>query len=324
MKSHTGNVFRVHQASLDEYIRLSKRLVTPVSRAASAFNRDSRAHNVKIYPADAQVITGLLDIHVPRATTTSTDCRQVYEILEAGTGHGSLTLYLSRAIHAANVTLQAEDTVAQKAQRHAILHTVDVSAKHSAHAQKIVGGFRHGLYANNVDFHVGDISRWIDEQMHFRFDKARQPFLQHAILDLPDCESHLAAVASALHVDARLVVFAPSITQIIDCCQHVKQSDVALQLDQVVELQQCGMSGGRQWDVRAVTPRAERRARDAGQGLADFGDNGSNNGVEETVNLTHDEPHKERSATRTRYVCRPKVGGLITGGGFLAVFCKQK
>jgi tRNA A58 N-methylase Trm61 len=175
---------------LAEYVRLTPRLVTP------------------IYPSDTNLIVSLLDIHVDTYSPTSTS--PPLEILEAGTGHGALTLHLSRAIHAANpprleksTQLQSEDGLedavylgesvadldhgnveSQKKSRRAIVHTLDISKKHSKHASKIVEGFRHGLYAANVDFHVGDVSDWIASQKSSR--NTEDPFLSYVFLDLPN------------------------------------------------------------------------------------------------------------------------------------------
>ena len=55
----------------------------------------------QIYPGDANLIVSLLDIHVSVPGGRETRDSPL-EILEAGTGHGGLTLHLARAIHGAN------------------------------------------------------------------------------------------------------------------------------------------------------------------------------------------------------------------------------
>jgi tRNA (adenine57-N1/adenine58-N1)-methyltransferase len=133
-----------------------------------------------------------LDIHVSPPTEIAAE-EPPLEILEAGTGHGSLTLHLARAINAANSarpTLprpvarrkkkepESQDPIATpleeaqdadataeierayegwKKTRKAIIHTLDNSKLHSDHARKVVRGFRDGLYFGNVDFHVGEL-----------------------------------------------------------------------------------------------------------------------------------------------------------------------
>lgn len=161
-------------------------------------------------------------------------------ILEAGTGHGALTLHLARAVHAANVGRHtATADVGNSRRKHAILgcqaiiHTVDVSRKYSEHAVKIVSDFRQGMYMRDVQFHVGGVSEWIDQQMNARGQK---PFLSHVILDLPSSHSHVEKAASALRVDGKLVLFNPSITQINKAIELVKTQRLPMQLEKVVEV----------------------------------------------------------------------------------------
>ncbi|KAL1311175.1 hypothetical protein AAFC00_001372 [Neodothiora populina] len=341
VRSSSGAEFSLHHVSLGEYVTLSKRLVTP------------------IYPADANLIASLFDIHVsPAAASADAEPSQSrLEILEAGTGHGSLTLHLSRAIHAANppkpeqssVDSQASTTAGEtsasgatagisesddalsawRASRRAVLHTIDVSAKFSQHARKVVRGFRHGRYADNVDFHVGDVSQWVRDEFARRAsstqssgdgsDSSPTPFLTHAFLDLPSTHSHLATVASALRTDGILIIFNPSITQIAECMQKIKQEGIPLHLDQTLELGQNGTSGGREWDVRAVKPRAALKKEQAQVPISETGESESSSSEKEPVAAS-----ANTNDDNWALVCRPKVGDRITGGGFLGVFRKMK
>jgi len=325
---------------MGEYVRMSKRLVTP------------------IYPADAALIVSLFDIHVsPPALEDSPDGPKL-EILEAGTGHGSLTLHLSRAIHAANPAKPAgmrllafnppsgsggDDFVSPastfllngwKKERRAVIHTIDVKKTYSKHAEKTVRGFQRGLYADNVDFHVGDASEWVEAELKARQEtsgeSSTKPFLTYAFLDLPATQQHLSTVASAMHTDGMLIVFNPSITQITECFRKVKEENIPLHLDQVVELGTNGSTGGREWDVRAVTPRAkaatpviepDAEASPSETTLAESEGEGED--------LTRDGEQAAAIAASPaappewNFVCRPKVGDRITGGGFLGVFRKK-
>jgi len=236
------------------------------------------------------LIVSFLDIHVSPAESSPNGSR--LEILEAGTGHGALTLYLARAIHAANpacpapqtssltdqgISPLAENGVSQeniadqidqayesalqdrKSKRKAVIHTVDVSAAHSQNAKRIFSGFRRGIYSGDADFYVGDVSQWIDQQFAARRQEdpelPSQSFLSHAILDMPSSYKHLEKVASAIHTDGILLVFNPSVTQISACVELIKNQKLPLILDKVIEVG-AGMSGGRPWDIRAVKPRA--------------------------------------------------------------------
>jgi tRNA (adenine57-N1/adenine58-N1)-methyltransferase len=270
------------------------------------------------------------------------------ELLEAGTGHGALTLHLSRAIHGANsqapkpapVPEIAEDQSASesvsndqqtesdnalatwKAARNAVIHTIDISPKYSKHAAKIVAGYRHGRYADNVDFYVGDVSEWIKSE-HVR-RASEDPFLTHAFLDLPATHDHLSAVASALQNDGTLIIFNPSITQILDCISKIKRQNIPLFLDQTLELGNNGSSGGKPWDLRAVKPRATSKVQPTEDG-SDFAQSSGSEASDESVTRDPAQALKEAKPEDSNwtFVCRPKVGERITGGGFLGVFRKM-
>ncbi|KAF7195549.1 tRNA (adenine(58)-N(1))-methyltransferase TrmI [Pseudocercospora fuligena] len=279
--------FRLHSVTLDDYCKLSRRLVTP------------------IYPADANLIVSLFDLH-PDADEEAT------AILEAGTGHGALTLHLSRAIHAANASREGPLTGDS---RRAIIHSIDISPKFSAHAQTVVEGFRRGKYANNVDFHVGDVSEWL---------KSRQeqgPQFSHAFLDLPQSDRHLPAVAEALRTDGTLIVFNPSITQITACATKVKDDGILLDLERVIELGVNGGSGGRDWDIRFVHPKRVVEERTDSEPESEIGDSSIS---DHDTNLSSTMSDEAVSSRTWAMVCRPKVGERIIGGGFLGIWKKQR
>lgn len=147
---------------------------------------------------------------------------------------------MARAVHAANAGRHISIVDAGNPQiKHAnlgcraLIHTVDESRKYSKHAIKIVGEFRQGLYLRDVQFHVGSVSEWIDQQINAR---GKETFLSHAVLDLPSSHSHVEKATSALHVDGKLVLFNPSITQINQAMELVKTRRLPLQLERVVEV----------------------------------------------------------------------------------------
>jgi hypothetical protein len=319
--------------------------------------------------------------------------------LEAGTGHGSLTLHLARAIHAANsarppipspsiptkalrpencleadgsTTLSSEEVkeaeeVAEKefqkaevafaeskavwdswkAKRHGIVHTLDISAPYSRAAQKIVRGFKNGIYYGNVDFHVGQLKDFFERRnltastsgsspadesnpdettmsestvkdttipnQHAATSSPNsasttQPFLSHIVLDLPSAHSHIPLITTYLHVSGKLLLFVPSITQIVDAVETVKSLHLPLTLDKVLELGP-GISAGREWDVKAVKIRAnEKRLK-----LDSNAEDGEDEGMVEV-----------RREKEYGIVCRPKVGVTVIGGGFLGVWSKMR
>ncbi|CAG8346151.1 unnamed protein product [Penicillium nalgiovense] len=348
VQSRKGLNLRVSLPTLEEYVALTPRLVTP------------------IYPQDANLIASLLDIHVN--TPAAGEIQPTTEILESGTGHGSLTLHLARAIHAANTTppprpsrsqinnLEGrvtrpgekdteqsgekpaeqiadpaqEEWDAWRAQRNAIIHTVDVSPKFSALAEKNIRGFRRGIYAGNVDFYVGPVENWIAQQKQQRKKTGLasltggnpvDPFLSHVILDMPSSNLRIPHVTPMLKRDGLLVVFMPSITQIGECLQLIRDQRLPLVQEKVIELGS-GISGGRTWDVRFATkksgadPSSWAVPSDAeGTTPVEADEQPAADAISE-VSTTEEPPKGGESVL----VCRPKVGVRIQGGGFVAVW----
>lgn len=313
------------------------------------------------------MIASLLDIHVN--TPAASETQPPLEILESGTGHGSLTLHLARAIHAANTTpppcplrsqvkylegranrpgeKDAEQTGekpadsimdpaqeewdAWRAQRNAIIHTVDVSPKFSALAEKNVRGFRRGIYAGDADFYVGPVENWVAQQKQQRKKTGLaslsggstvEPFLSHVILDMPSSNLRIPHVTPVLKRDGLLVVFMPSITQIGECLQMIREQRLPLVQEKVIELGS-GISGGRLWDVRFATkksgadPSSWVAPSDAeGSSTAEAEEQSSASDTASEVPTTEEAPKEGESVL----VCRPKVGVRIQGGGFVAVW----
>ncbi|KAF9892024.1 hypothetical protein FE257_002988 [Aspergillus nanangensis] len=361
IQAHKGPECRLTLPTLDEYVVLTPRLVTP------------------IYAADANLIVSLLDIHV--ASPAENDgTRPPLEILESGTGHGSLTLHLARAIQAANsnppprphhsqikylqgrptrpdetldgetaegnkdsnpstTTVDETDAVDQvqqewdawRAQRKAILHTVDVSPKFSAHAEKIVHGFRRGLYAGNVDFYVGHVENWITQQKAQRqttsstgfFPSTKkphvEPFLSYAILDMPAAHQRIPHVAPILRRDGILAVFMPSITQIGDCVDLIRRQSLPFALEKVVELG-AGISSGRLWDVRFAVKKSRADPSSWAESSDAPGSPSEHESVVENEMETPPAPDEPPKGDDSVLVCRPKVGSRIVGGGFVGIW----
>ncbi|KAK2871621.1 hypothetical protein FQN49_002993 [Arthroderma sp. PD_2] len=347
---HNGRAdYRITHPTLEEYVTLTRRLVTPV------------------YATDASLIVSLLDIHTP-APANEPDGEPL-EILEAGTGHGSLTLHLARAINGANTRSPAipqasqltildpkdctpdtpeatEDEVtkqkdwdAWRAKRNAILHTVEISPNVSLHAEQIVRGFRRGIYAGSVDFYVSSAENWIQHQVESRSSKLPpleklKPFLSYAILDMPSVESRIPEVARVLKPDGVLAVFVPSITQIGDCVKLIRDQKLPFVLSKVVELG-TGISGGRLWDVRSAVVRASMKPTTS-QGETDApsseieggstdasldeANSTQSNGDNDTIHLKESTGPEPPQSMKHVMVCRPKVGERIVGGGFVGIW----
>ncbi|TVY80741.1 tRNA (adenine(58)-N(1))-methyltransferase TrmI, partial [Lachnellula suecica] len=256
-----GRQYRITEPTLAEYTILTPRLVTP------------------IYPQDAAVIVNLLDLN-PILPGSSQGPDETLEIFEAGTGHGALTLHLARAIQAANTTppsipppstaeelenAEQEANPEQKAYtawlqtRRAIVQTLEISRRHSKHAEGIVKNYRNGMYYPHINFHVGTIEDYLTP----RLGSSPEPFFSHAILDLPKCNEYMELVAKGLKPGGSLLVFCPSVTQINTCALDAKKAGLPLFLENVVELGSSAGAGGREWDVRPVRPKAFLKAKAA-------------------------------------------------------------
>lgn len=336
----------------------------------------------QIYPGDANLIVSLLDIHVSPPCPTD-GATFPLEILEAGTGHGALTLHLARAIHAANAppprsaatqpssssaasdtettssstieeaeeaedvsydaplaepaTTAADPYEAWRKSRRAVIHTIEISAKHSEQAQRTVSRFRRGMYAHSVDFHVGDVSDWITSQLSSHGTTGRgMEFLSHVFLDLPAAEEKLELVAKAMRVDGMLAVFNPSITQIGECVTRIKELKLPFHLEQVVEL-----GPPRLWDLRVVRPRSVDRLENARgekrlsiksgeEGVESAGEEGAEGSAEGmsdgdvTARDLEQAEELEKKQGAWKMVCRPKVGERVVGGGFLGVWRRMR
>ncbi|KAL8874603.1 MAG: hypothetical protein Q9174_000066 [Haloplaca sp. 1 TL-2023] len=219
----------------------------------------------------------------------------------------------------------AKDTVIEcnKKWRRAVIHTIDVSSKYSTSATKTIDAFRRGMYMRDIDFHVGDISEWIGQQMQVRDGK---PFLSHVILDLPASYSHIVRATSALRVDGKLLLFNPSITQINSAVELVKVKKLPLQLEKVVEVGPA-MTGGRPWNVRFVKPRASLRQATAWKSSDTGASNESSGGesVESHPNAANEDDDRDHGVSEGwEMVCRPKPGDRVSGGGFVALWSKNR
>jgi hypothetical protein len=284
--------------------------------------------------------------------------------LDTGTGHGSVTLHLARSIQAANAPFPSDDIhlasssgrvapekVARdnatpdedsirhwedwRRSRRAIVHSVEVSPAYSKHAQKkVVSGFRRGLYSPHIDFHVANVTDWIDAQLEQR---RREPFLSYVFLDMPSCHRYLGQITAAMKENALIAVFVPSITQIGECVREIKANGLPLRMEKSLELGD-GISNGRLWDVRLAFKKtrdpieeaisADRSEIDAAASPEELGEPASESSPSDS---SEDEAFRakekqEISAVNTIrndepvMVCRPKVGERVIGGGFVGLW----
>lgn len=259
------------------------------------------------------------------------------EIFEAGTGHGSLTLHLSRAIHGADTPDprippsspaasedEREDVYKTwRENRQAVIHSLDRSSAHSAHAQNVVKSFRRGMYFPHIDFHVGEIGDYLSSRLA---STNQEPFLSHAILDLPDPSLYLEILGQALNPFGKLVTFSPSITQTVHCLETVEEQGLPFMLERVLEVGAGFGSGGREWDVRSVLPRSIQRNMKAAEETSEASEESNDNeseGLTQTSGESDVKSFQDKRKEGWEIACRPKVGLSIEGGGFIGLWRRK-
>lgn len=305
--------------------------------------------------------------------------------MEAGTGHGALTLHLARAIHAANTVrppltgiisrirldvVEEPDQVKRdedrkiteafqewKATRQAVIHTLDISRTHSKHAEKVVRGFRNGIYYGNVDFHVGELPDFLANRNRASSNSTAD------ITEASDvtCDGEVSAMehevsamerATDTHsADPIPTTPSPGITEnsapfLSHCILDLP--DAHQQLELVTRY--LNVDGKVVVFVPSITQIAD--AVETIQNLRlplilttvlELG-NGISGGKEWDVRLVkirarekaallaEGEEARETDANKTEavgkgdmgMVCRPKVGKFIIGGGFIGVWTKMR
>ncbi|KAK5995905.1 tRNA (adenine(58)-N(1))-methyltransferase TrmI-like protein [Cladobotryum mycophilum] len=284
VRDSSNNSVVLHEPTLASYIVNSERLATP------------------IYPHDATTIVSLLDINPSRPGEDDEDDHNAppFEIFEAGTGMGSLTMHIARTIYAANPTFPLLSDICSPPHptnptttsppQEAALTSLQTS-NHARAAYKLIRNFRRAQYLSPIDFHVGSVEEYLGRRLE---ESGGKPFLSRVILDLPSAHDNAERVVQALHPNGLLILFNPSISQIAEFQTWSNETLQPIRLEKVIELHATTVSdggvhdsaGGRHWDVKTVVPKAEQ------------GEDGNGKPVQ---------------------VMRPKVGERVAGGGFVAV-----
>ncbi|KAH6667879.1 adenine-N(1)--methyltransferase [Halenospora varia] len=359
--------YRISQPTLAEYTDLTPRLVTPIySQDAGVIvslldinptlpGGEDALDNERLEIFEAGTGHGALTLNLARAihaantvspkTASPTSASLNTATPQSGTKTEAETETETKTetetVNGAETdSLDTTQTAYQawRDSRRAVLHTLDISGKHSDFAQNVVKNFRNGIYFHHVDFHVG----LIEDYLSNRLEKSPKPFLDIAILDLPATNNYLDIVSKALKPSGKLLVFCPNITQINECVLDVKKKGIPLFLEKVVELGASLGSGGRVWDVRPVRPRAYLKAMAEKAAVNVLGGSfkrlqlGDETTEEVTPSVVTGEVASDvdntteiQETTPTddgggwELVCRPMVGGRIVGGGFVGLWRKM-
>ncbi|KAF9094291.1 hypothetical protein BGX23_002305 [Mortierella sp. AD031] len=263
VETHKGTKFTLHWPSLDEYS-------TKVKRQASI-----------MYPKDATSAVHLLDLF-PGA-----------HVLEAGTGNGSMTLYIQRAIQGPGSHLD----------------TVDIRNNHSLQAEQNIERFWRGMYRPGITFwkSVGGLQRVIkrltgeDQEPNFSASSSSsvpstdsqetaQPQLNQdgkpmtrlelkrkdlteanevlppnphpkghqydAIsLDLPDTLQVLSDLLPLLKPDRPMCLYMVNMSQVLELVQWMRMNGAGYSVEKVLEV------GWKEWSVRSAAVRSKVKGR---------------------------------------------------------------
>ncbi|KAK6536938.1 hypothetical protein TWF281_001145 [Arthrobotrys megalospora] len=319
VQTHMGVEYLVTFPTMEEYIVLSSRIVTP------------------IYPADAAAIVQSLDLHVSAEIDPEDG---PVEVLEAGTGHGSLTLHLARALYAGH--LSEENPVS-------ILHSVEKDKKVHIAAMKLLKGFRRGIYDGpGVRFYNDDVESWLRARLpspegsevpaaestseqstiqgtsstgKLTTGSVRKPLLSACVLDLPEIRPLLPLLQQTMYPGAILGYWAPSITQIAAVVENVKFNRLPFLVEKVLEFGNgVGGAGARVWDVRPALVKSRVKANKSHKSASS---QRSSEGDETETAANQDAVAKEdgtkRATAEWEMVCRPKAGEKTVGGGFYLI-----
>ncbi|KAG0249852.1 hypothetical protein BG011_008870 [Mortierella polycephala] len=256
IKTHNGGAkYTLHWPSLDEYS-------TKVKRQASI-----------MYPKDATSAVHLLDLF-PGA-----------HVLEAGTGNGSMTLYIQRAIQGSGSHLD----------------TVDIRSEHSLQAEENVERFWRGMYRPGITFwrSVGGLRRVIkrlngEDQCQSELPsttstsitpeenkdgkplnalelKRKKLMEAHETLppnphpkghqydaislDLPDSMSVLLDLMPLLKPDRPMCLYMVNMSQVLELVQWMRRNCDGYTVEKVLEVD------WKEWSVRSAAVRSKVRGR---------------------------------------------------------------
>ncbi|KAF9182440.1 hypothetical protein BGZ51_004744 [Haplosporangium sp. Z 767] len=254
IRTHKGAKYTLQWPSLDEYS-------TKVKRQASI-----------MYPKDATSAVHLLDLF-PGA-----------HVLEAGTGNGSMTLYIQRAIQGPGSHLD----------------TVDIRNEHSLQAEENVERFWRGMYRPGITFwrSVGGLQRVIkhlngedqcqpelsstsstsitsedkdEEPLNALKLKRKRLMEAHEVLppnphpkghqydaislDLPDSKSVLLDLLPLLKPDRPMCLYMVNMSQILELVQWMRRNCDGYTVEKVLEID------WKEWSVRAAAVRSKVKGR---------------------------------------------------------------
>ncbi|CAO3630777.1 unnamed protein product [Cunninghamella echinulata] len=237
--------YMAHFPTLEEYVVNVPRACTP------------------IYPKDACTIVQLLD------------AAPGHHILEAGTGNGSLTLHLARAVSGDGK-----------------IDTVDMRETHSLTAQKHIKRFERGKYQSLISFHIGKLSDILQSQQ-----QEQKEIYDGVVLDLPEPSEELQSILPFLKNDRFIVCYLPNMTQVLHLMKYIQQLPLVME--------ECIEAEWKEWEIRPTYIRHHHQNinSDNNNSDLDMGEDDNNN-MDQPINIERER--KVNLNESKTWVCRPK------------------
>ena len=301
-----------------------------------------------IYPHDASAIVAMMDIHPERPDEGETAEEEPFEVFEAGTGMGSLTLHIARALHAGNrgMTREMRDALAAAD----IKRRNTANADSESEASEITS--EPDIATESRPLESLTLSRLdVSPELHDQFEawqSSRRTVLhtldrnpKHAReayrfirrfrrgMYLPDIDFHIGSIPDYLgpRLEAsggkpflsRAVLDLPAAHGVAEIVvQALRPNGLLLVFNPSIS-QIAEVAG---WSVRTGQPlrleRVSELANTTSVGSDDAGLNDGGGG--RTWDLRTVMPKRDAAEGEVVQVMRPKVGERVAGGGFVAVF----
>ncbi|KAI9478889.1 MAG: S-adenosyl-L-methionine-dependent methyltransferase [Benjaminiella poitrasii] len=163
-----------------------------------------------IYPKDASTIIQMLDLEPGQ------------KILEAGTGNGSLTLYLAKAVAGGGGQVD----------------TFDIRVSHSNAAKKHVARYSRGKYNSAISFHLGSVGEELSNK------GTEEEVYDGVALDMPEPHKEIPLILPFLKNDRFIVCYLPNMTQVLKLAETI--------IDLPVIMESCIETEWKEWEVRAT------------------------------------------------------------------------
>lgn len=337
-----GNGVVIYEATMSSYVLNAERMATP------------------IYPHDAGTIVSMLELHPERPDEgEGEELGEPFEVFEAGTGMGSLTLHIARALHAGNKGMSREmrEAVASAGVKRlngsvwSVPEGVDESVTDPTERRKLGGVESLTLARLEVSDTLQDqLKDWQDSRRYVLHSLDRN--VAHAReawrflrgfrggMYLPNVDVHIGAVDAYLGARlarrgdrpflSRAVLDMPSPQDFAAPVVRALRTNGLLvvfnpSISQIAEFARWTAEDavGRRLKLEKVVELPNTVSVSAAEdgGLNDGG-GGRAWDVRTVVPRSREEEEEDGGGRGVWQVMRPKVGDRVGGGGFVAVFRK--